>query len=203
MAVVRRGCLGCVKRRAGDVGRRNRNRTEKRNSREASEEIRSWPTDRMTRRPWERGGPRGGRRRTLVRAERTGGTTGAMKGGRWMPRRLAAEEGRSHAAKRSGEGLAPGDPEVSEWGNPAAVMGRHPAFAGREPGELKHLSTPRKREDSRSSGERNGRSPNQEGVRASRRCFPGVERDCGRERLIPRRELAGQPKCPGTAHRRG
>ena len=74
----------------------------------------------------------------------------------------AAEEGRSHAAKRSGEGLAPGDPEVSEWGNPAAVMGRHPSQrAGGEPGELKHLSTSRKREDSRSSGERNGRSPNQ------------------------------------------
>ena len=36
----------------------------------------------------------------------------------------AAEEGRSHAAKRSGEGLAPGDPEISEWGNPATVMGR-------------------------------------------------------------------------------
>ena len=38
----------------------------------------------------------------------------------------AAEEGRSHAAKRAGEGLAPGDPAISEWGNPAAVMGRHP-----------------------------------------------------------------------------
>ena len=47
-----------------------------------------------------------------------------------MPRRLVAEEGRSHAAKRSGEGLAPGDPEVSEWGNPAAVMGRYPAKSG-------------------------------------------------------------------------
>lgn len=56
--------------------------------------------------------------------------TGAEKGGRWMPRRLAAEEGRSHAAKRSGEGLAPGDPEVSEWGNPAVVMDRHHPLAG-------------------------------------------------------------------------
>jgi hypothetical protein len=117
-----------------------------------------------------------------------GRRTGAKKGGRWMPRRLAADEGRSHAAKRSGEGLAPGDPEVSEWGNPAAVMGRHSAEAEREPGELKHLSTPRKREDSRSSGERNGRSPNHSGVRAGRRCYCGVERDRGRERLIPRRK---------------
>ena len=39
----------------------------------------------------------------------------------------AAEEGRGHAAKCAGEGLAPGDPAISEWGNPAAVMGRHPA----------------------------------------------------------------------------
>ena len=32
----------------------------------------------------------------------------------------------------------------------------------REPGELKHLSTRRKREYSQSSGERNGRSPNRD-----------------------------------------
>jgi len=30
----------------------------------------------------------------------------------------AAEEGRGHAAKCSGEALAAGDPEISEWGNP-------------------------------------------------------------------------------------
>jgi hypothetical protein len=40
----------------------------------------------------------------------------------------AAEEGRGHAAKCAGEGLAPGNPAISEWGNPAAVMGRHPAL---------------------------------------------------------------------------
>jgi hypothetical protein len=34
---------------------------------------------------------------------------------------------------------------------------------GREPGEVKHLSSPRKREDSASSGERKPKSPN--------RCF--------------------------------
>src|SRR5579875_61221 len=48
-------------------------------------------------------------------------------------------------------------------GQPARRHGR--AAAGRRvcggaPGELKHLSTPRKREDSPSSGERAGRSPN-------------------------------------------
>ena len=34
----------------------------------------------------------------------------------------------------------------------------------REPGELKHLSSPRKREDSASSGERKRRSPNHQKV---------------------------------------
>jgi len=43
----------------------------------------------------------------------------------------AAEEGRGHAAKCLGEGLAPGDPEVSEWGNPATVMGRHSCLVRR------------------------------------------------------------------------
>ena len=52
---------------------------------------------------------------------------------------------------------------MSEWGNPAGVMLRHPALAGSQPGELKHLSTRRKRNqmrDSLSSGERTGKSPN-------------------------------------------
>ncbi len=31
---------------------------------------------------------------------------------------LAAEEGRGHAAKCSGEALAACEPEISEWGNP-------------------------------------------------------------------------------------
>ena len=75
----------------------------------------------------------------------------------------AAEEGRGHAAKRPGEVLATGDPGESEWGNPARGdtghrTGVEPCWRAR--GELKHLSTHRKREDSRSSGERNGRSPN-------------------------------------------
>ena len=117
----------------------------------------------------------------------------------------AAEEGRSHAAKRAGEGLAPGDPAMSEWGNPAAVMGRHPTTdgGGRAPGELKHLSTSRRREDSRSSGERNGRSPNRGGERASRRCCPGVERERWRGRLTPRLDWSDQRNRPGTAGRSG
>ncbi len=48
------------------------------------------------------------------------------------------------------------EPIVSEWGNPRALIRTDPACAGRELGELKHLSTLRKRKKSRSSGERNG-----------------------------------------------
>ena len=95
-----------------------------------------------------------------------------------------AEEGRGHATKRVGEGLAPGDPTVSEWGNPPPKGGT--AVKQGEPGELKHLSTPRNREDSRSSGERTGRSPNHAGGTGCRRCQDGVERDVGRGRQTPR-----------------
>ena len=37
------------------------------------------------------------------------------------------------------------DLPVSEWGNPAGVMSRHPLYSGGARGELKHLSTLRKR----------------------------------------------------------
>ena len=77
---------------------------------------------------------------------------------------LVAEEGRGHATKCPGEALAAGDPGISEWDNPAGVIARHPEQSGGEPGELKHLSTPRKREDALSSGERTGQSPNRNGV---------------------------------------
>ena len=48
-------------------------------------------------------------------------------------------------------------------GQPPAVMGGYslPEMGGvRQVGELKHLSTPKKRNNSRSSGERTGNSPN-------------------------------------------
>ena len=52
------------------------------------------------------------------------------------------------AAKSFGEPLAGNDPEISEWDNPRRdylpAGGEHIA-AGSEPGELKHLSTRRKR----------------------------------------------------------
>jgi len=117
---------------------------------------------------------------------------------------LAAEEGRGHAAKCPGEALAAGDPGMSEWGNPpGARPGTWSAISKRAPGELKHLSTPRNREDSLSSGERTGRSPNPAGAIACRRCLRGVGRVGWRGRQPPRRRVTFEPKTAGTGHRRG
>ncbi len=55
---------------------------------------------------------------------------------------LCADEGRGNAAKSVGEARAPGDPTMSEWGNPSMLM--ETRVSGREPGELKHLSSRRK-----------------------------------------------------------
>ena len=117
---------------------------------------------------------------------------------------LAADEGRGHAAKCPGEALAASDPGMSEWGNPpGARPGTLGAIPKRAPGELKHLSTSRNREDSLSSGERTGRSPNPTGGTACRRCQWGVERVGWRGRQPPRRTRIRQPKTAGTGHRRG
>ena len=57
------------------------------------------------------------------------------------------------AAIGPGEAQTALDPGIPEWGNPAAVMGGYPTgdhpFGG-QPGELKHLSTPRRRNQPRS-----------------------------------------------------
>ena len=57
------------------------------------------------------------------------------------------------AAKSCGEGHIPGDPQVSEWGNPHGgsphVSMRQHITHGGEPGELKHLSSRRKRKKHR------------------------------------------------------
>jgi hypothetical protein len=65
---------------------------------------------------------------------------------------------------------------------------------GGERGELKHLSTPRKRKqgsDSLSSGERKGKSLNLTDVTACRRCRSGVEGP-----LKPRGSVAGELQNP-------
>ncbi len=50
---------------------------------------------------------------------------------------MAAEEGRGHAAKCSGEALAAGDPEISEWGNPRRdyLPARSEFIATRQPSQ--------------------------------------------------------------------
>jgi len=61
------------------------------------------------------------------------------------------------------------NPGMSEWGNPSDFIVRYSLLkisiygyigSGREPAEVNHLSKPRKRNNSLSSGERKGRSPN-------------------------------------------
>jgi hypothetical protein len=117
-----------------------------------------------------------------------------------------AEEGRRHAAKCSGEALAAGEPEMSEWGNPPGV--HTPAPWGnlrRAPGELKHLSTPRRRKDSPSSGERTGRSPNRGGDRSLPALpFRGWTQS-GEEAAASSRahNFALQPKAAGTGRWKG
>ena len=78
---------------------------------------------------------------------------------------LKDEEGRRRVRKVSGSSQASFDPGISEWGNPCVARHiLHAEFIGmqRRPGEVKHLSTQRKRNhrDSLSSGERKGKSPN-------------------------------------------
>ncbi len=56
------------------------------------------------------------------------------------------DEGRRSLRKAPGSGQARDNPEMSEWGNPAHDV-RHPQ--GSQPRELKHLSTWRKRNQTR------------------------------------------------------
>src|SRR3712207_5600939 len=84
------------------------------------------------------------------------------------------------------------------WERSAEYIG-----CSRTPGELKHLSTSRKREHSRSSGERNGNSPNRDCVIGRSRCSRGVvgpvRGNYGSRRELQIRSLAevtwnGQPQ---------
>ncbi len=73
---------------------------------------------------------------------------------------VKAEEGRDTTAIVAGKASKAYDPAVSEWGNPALCKQSDSDVTSEgEPGELKHLSTRRKRY-SLSSGERKGKSPN-------------------------------------------
>ena len=79
-----------------------------------------------------------------------------------------ADEGRGNAAKSHGEPLAGRSVDI-RMGQPLFCDEKRP-FTGGQVGELKHLSTPKKRDNSRSSGERTGRSPNSTRVIGCRRC---------------------------------
>ena len=73
------------------------------------------------------------------------------------------DERRGSLRKAPGSWQISVDPEISEWGNPPARVSRPQSIRpGSEPGELKHLSNQRKRNqsDSLSSGERTGKSLN-------------------------------------------
>ena len=72
----------------------------------------------------------------------------------------SADEGRGTLRKapiRRVQPLAVGDIRMGKPGRVQTLSSRE----GREPGELKHLSNLRKRDDSASSGERKRKSPNQ------------------------------------------
>ena len=68
----------------------------------------------------------------------------AEKGAWGMPVALGGEEGRDKLRKAAARGKYPHEPPMSEWGNPAAAMPSRRIAPG-ERGELKHLSTRRKR----------------------------------------------------------
>jgi hypothetical protein len=95
---------------------------------------------------------------------------------------LQAEEGRGWLRKASGsrqQALIRGCPNgETRCGEPTSPFAEHIGKRG-QVGELKHLSTRRKREYSLSSGERKGKSPNRYRGKANRRCGTGVERRDG------------------------
>ena len=80
----------------------------------------------------------------------------------WMPRDKKPMKDVPGCEKPRGGAKSRYYSGISEWGNPALrKQGDHPPAGGwGEPGELKHLSSRRKRNNSLSSGERKGKSPN-------------------------------------------
>src|SRR5262245_25005002 len=97
-----------------------------------------------------------------------------------MPGRPVPKKDVVHCDKRRSAVCRRDQPTISEWGNPTVAR-----LSSRErgaPGELKHLSTRRKREDSASSGERTRSSPNR------RTCAAGV---VGLPTIMPRASERG------------
>jgi len=88
----------------------------------------------------------------------------ATKGLRWMPWRQVPMKDVGHCEKLRGvvnrRYIRRYPNGETHCGEPAVTPAEYIGWC-REPGELKHLSTQRKRDHSQSSGERNGKSPNQ------------------------------------------
>ena len=126
-----------------------------------------------------------------------------MMSARWMPRRRLPMKDAATPRKALGtcwQRVIQGYPNGA---TPPRQRGDTSAMGVGRPRELKHLSTARKREDSRSSGERNGRSPNRVSVRAGTRCWAGVERSVRSAVPRIRRDVCVEPNGTGTADRRG
>ena len=120
------------------------------------------------------------RRRTAAGPGGERGSVGRMRSTKmsawWMPRRLLPMKDVTTPRKALGTGWYRVIQRFPNGATHSWEQGYHAGLAWGALGELKHLSTLRNREDSRSSGERNGRSPNPGSVRAGTRCCLGVER---------------------------
>ena len=69
------------------------------------------------------------------------------KSTRWMPWPRTAMKDATNLRKASGRRFVAFDPEISEWRNPSRLAGYSLSnVCESEPGEVKHLSTRRKRE---------------------------------------------------------
>lgn len=115
---------------------------------------------------------------------------------------LRADEGRGIAAISEGEPRAGCDPSISEWGNPMTFLVITASKMRRAPGELKHLSTPRNRNYSRSSGERTGRCLNHFSVKLTGVADVGLEDQSG-ETVISQHFPVDSPKTSGMRRQSG
>ncbi len=104
-----------------------------------------------------------------------------------MPRHQEPKKGAVHCEKprrvvcrRESRGYPNGE---TRWAEGPAALGEHISQRG-ERGELKHLSTRRRREYSLSSGERKGRSPNPDCGTDCGRCNVGVVGAIARRRSV-------------------
>jgi hypothetical protein len=133
-------------------------------------------TKQQTRVPRVLGGGLSPRRGGSGARRRIAGRSAGM-GARWMPWRPRPTK--DAATRRNARGRR-WRPAIPRSPNGATRPGSYPGTraTGGARGELKHLSTRRKRKDSPSSGERTGRSPNR-GGESSRSALPSRGKNGG------------------------